>query len=158
MTTAMPTMQTPPAIRVEGKVFGQKRPLFTDFSVPLPPAAYDSGDEGGARLTLRALIACVVTEEVKAFTERQEARRLVQVLSRADIERGLMKGKIDLGGKQDAQPAEGDAAIATALLAFEDGLYYVFVDDAQQTDLDREVYLKPDSRMTFLRLVALAGG
>ncbi len=158
MTTATPTMQTPPTIRVEGKVFGQKRPLFTDFSVPLPPDVQDTTGAGGARLTLRDLIARVVTEEVKAFTERQEARRLVQVLSRADIERGLMKGKIDMGGKDDAQPADLQAAIATALLAFEDGLYYVFVDDAQQTDLDREVYLKPDSRMTFLRLVALAGG
>ena len=145
-------------IQVEGKVFGQKRPLFTDFSVPLPPLGWDATGQGGARITLRDLIARVVTEEVKAFTERREARRLVSVLSRADIERGIMKGKIDMGGKEDAQPLDGHAAISAALLAFEDGLYYVFVDDAQQTDLDGEVCLKSDSRMTFLRLVALAGG
>ena len=145
-------------LMVEGKVFGQKRPLFTDFSVPLPPEWQESGEAGGARITLRDLIARVVMAEVSAFQERQEQRRLVQVLSRADIERGLMKGKIDMGGKDEAQPVDMQAAITAALLAFEDGLYYVFVDDAQQTDLDGEVYLQAESRMTFLRLVALAGG
>ena len=43
-------------------------------------------------------------------------------------------------------------------MGFIDGLYYVFLDDVQQENLDERVYLKPNSRLTFLRLVALAGG
>ena len=151
-------MTVPDALKVEGKVFGQKRPLFTDFSVALPPDRL----AGGGRITLRALITCVVEAEVLAFEERQEQRRLVQILSRADIERGVMRGRIDMGGSaQSMTEKEGvdvDTSVATALLAFEDGLYYVFVDDVHQTELDQEIYLQPETHMTFLRLVALAGG
>ena len=43
-------------------------------------------------------------------------------------------------------------------MGFADGLYYVFLDGRQQLDLDEEVRLRPDSRLQFIRLVALAGG
>ena len=49
------------------------------------------------------------------------------------------------------------AAIATALEAFVDGLYLVVIDDVGYTDLDAIVSLKPDSRVTFIRLTFLAG-
>ncbi|HLV79635.1 MAG TPA: hypothetical protein VKT32_05110 [Chthonomonadaceae bacterium] len=142
------------SITIEGKVFGQKRPLFRDWAIPLEP---DAGT-GGERLTLRAFIARVVLEEVQAFKERQEHRRLVQALTQADIARGLMLGKVDMGGRDLLQEVDPQAAVDAALLAFEDGLYFVFVDEEQQTDLDREIFLRPDSKVTFLRLVALAGG
>lgn len=148
------------SIKIEGKVFGQRRPLFADFSVALPPDIVGSG----GRLTLRALISLVVEAEVVAFRERQEQRKFVHILSRADIERGIMKGKIDMGGhlianeERETQAVDMNDAVAIALLAFEDGLYYVFVNDVQYTELDQEIYLQPESRVTFLRLVALAGG
>ncbi len=41
---------------------------------------------------------------------------------------------------------------------FVDGFYFVFIDDEQQQYLDGEVYLKPNTHVTFLRLVPLAGG
>jgi len=141
-------------LTIEGKVFGQKRPLFSDFTVPMPPE-WESGSE---RLTLRGLITRIVQEEVRSFGERQEQRRLTQALSRADIERGLMRGKVDMGGKGAVQTVDVEAAVGEALLAFEDGLYYVFVDEQQQTELDREVSVQPGSHVMFLRLVALAGG
>lgn len=144
----------PGTITIEGKVFGQKRPLFSDWSLPLLP---EEGS-GGERLTLRSLIIRIVRAEVEAFHERQEQRRMVLALTQADITRGLMKGKIDMGGREEKQTVDPQAAVDTALLGFEDGLYYVFVDEEQQTDLDREVFLKPDSKVTFLRLVVLAGG
>jgi hypothetical protein len=53
---------------------------------------------------------------------------------------------------------DDDVAVAVALQAFEDGLYFVFLDGQQQEDLDAEVRLRPDSTLTFIRLVALAGG
>jgi hypothetical protein len=145
-------MQT--TITIEGKVFGQKRPLFEDWFLPLPPEADGEGD----RLTLRGLLTRIVLEEVNAFRERQEQRRTIQMLTQADIARGLMKGKVDMGGSDLVQEVDPQKAVETALLAFEDGLYYVFIDEEQQLELDREVYLKPNSKVTFLRLVALAGG
>jgi len=37
-------------------------------------------------------------------------------------------------------------------------LYFVFIDDVQQTDLDATVYVGEGSRLMFVRLVALIGG
>ena len=56
------------------------------------------------------------------------------------------------------QEVNVDEAIAVALQAFEDGLYFVFVDDVQQNQLDSEVFLNVNSKVMFLRLTALAGG
>lgn len=140
-------------LTVSGKALGRKKPLFADFSVPFPP---DLGD-GGA-LTLRDLISRVVRHEVDAFHQRQEDRKLLHALTAKQIEQGASKGKIDLGGRDLNQKVDVEQAIAVALEAFEDGLYLVVVDDQEQRSLDSQVFLKPDSRLTFLRLTMLAGG
>lgn len=141
-------------VMVEGKVAGQKRPLFTDWRIDLPPVWETSGD----RLKLRDLISAIVSKEVGEFKNRQEARKLDRIMSRAEIETGVVKGKIDPEAKDLKQVVNLEAAIATALEAFTDGLYFVFIDGIQQTNLESEVYLKPNSKVVFLRLTALAGG
>ena len=149
--------------RVEAKILGQRKPLFSDWSVELPPGT----SAGDGHCTLRALITQVVREEVRAYRERQEARRLARVLSREEIAVGVQSGKVDMGGARTDDPAaepmpvnpvDTDEAVATALQAFGDGLYYVFVDETQRQDLEESVRVRPDSRVTFLRLVPLAGG
>ena len=136
---------------VEAKLLGQRSPIFSGWRVELP-------ERGGDHLRLRDLITRVVLEEVEAFRKRQQERRLARVLAPADIEAGRFAGKIDSGERDLQQSVEPQAAVGAALQAFEDGLYYVFIDGAQQTGLDSEVWLKPESQLTFLRLVALAGG
>jgi hypothetical protein len=139
---------------VEGKVLGQKRPLFTDWHIELPPIWQRDGD----RIKLRDLITRVVFEEVEAFRKRQEERRFSRIMSRAEIEQGATSGKVDPGERDLKQEVNTDDAVGEALQAFEDGLYYVFIDGVQQTGLDSEVYLKTESKVAFIRLVALAGG
>jgi hypothetical protein len=140
---------------VEGKVAGQKRPLFEDREIPLPPEA----ERPGGQVLLRDLITRVVLEEVARFRERQEERRLIRVLTEGEIRQGVERGKIEMGGREEKEgEVDPQAAVETALLAFQDGLYYVFIDGDQKTDLDQAVSLKAESRVTFLRLVALAGG
>ena len=139
---------------VEGKVIGQKRPLFTDWHIELPPIDESQGDH----LRLRDLIRSIVTNEVDAFKARQEQRKLAQVMSKQKIEQEAQKGKVDPGEKDFQQSVDTEDAVTVALQAFEDGLYYVFIDDVQQTRLDDEVFLKNNSRVVFLRLTALAGG
>jgi hypothetical protein len=51
---------------VEAKVVGQKRPLFTDWRVELPPLDVNRGDH----LKLRDLITSIVIQEVEAFRLR----------------------------------------------------------------------------------------
>lgn len=139
---------------VEGKVIGQKRPLFTDWHIELPPIDESQGDH----LKLRDLIRSIVTNEVEAFKARQEQRKLAQVMSRQKIEQETKNGKVDPGEKDFQQSVDTEDAVTVALQAFEDGLYYVFIDDIQQTRLDDEVFLKNNSRVVFIRLTALAGG
>lgn len=140
-------------LSITGKALGRKKPLFADFSIPFPPELGDGGS-----LTLRDLIGRVVRHEVLAFRQRQEDRKVVHALTARQIEEGAARGKIDSGGRDLKQEVDVDDAIATALEAFEDGLYLVVVDEAEQRSLDNQVFLKPDSRVAFVRLVMLAGG
>jgi hypothetical protein len=142
------------SIMVEGKVAGQKRSLFTDWRIELPPLDENQGDH----LKLRDLITLIVMKEVEAFQLRQEERKLAQVMSQQEIERSVVTGKVDPGERDLQQQVIVDEAVGVALQAFEDGLYFVFVDDVQQTSLDSEVYLKTNSKVLFLRLTALVGG
>ena len=141
-------------ILVEGKAIGQKRPLFTDWHIELPPI-----DENmGGSLKLRDLIRSIVDKEVDAFRNRQEERRLARVMSRREIAQGVGRGKVDPGERDLEQAVDNEEAVAIALKAFEDGLYFVFIDEVQWTNLDSEVFLKTNSKVVFLRLTALVGG
>jgi hypothetical protein len=138
---------------ISGKALGRKKPLFADWSIPFPP---DLGH--GGSLTLRDLIGRVVRAEVDAFKERQQERRLFRALSERQIQEGAGKGKIEMGGSALDQKVDPDEAVATALEAFEDGLYLVVLDEQEQRSLGAQVYLQPDSKVAFVRLVMLAGG
>jgi len=142
------------AFTVEAKVVGQKRPLFADWQIELPPPDENQGDH----LKLRDLITSIVTKEVEGFKIRQEERKLARVMSRVEIEQDAVRGKIDPGEGDLQQQVNLDDAVAVALQAFEDGLYFVFIDEVQQTSLDSEVFLKTNSKVVFLRLTALVGG
>lgn len=122
------------------------------FSVPLPGAATDGG------LTLRELIALAVREELAAYSERRGERTFAQVLDEERLAAGKAAGRIDSGQRSTAPPPPADVGIATAIEAFEDGLFLVLVDGRQERELDAQVLVGPDSTVTFLRLVALAGG
>jgi hypothetical protein len=139
-------------VTVKGKIIGQSRAPFPDWSVVLA----SPGD--GTPLTLRELLRRVVSAEVDAFRLRQEERRLTRVLTPAALAEAAVRGKVDLGGHDLNHAVDPEAAVAVALQAFEDGLYFVFVDEQHQQDLDRAVPLREQSEILFLRLIPLAGG
>ncbi len=142
-------------ITVQGRALGSRRPLFADWSIPLPP---DLTGESGEGPTLRRLIAVIVRGEVEAFRSRAEARRLDRVLSREDIARSSARGKVDPAGKESPDQVDVEGAIHAAVQAFEDGLYLVIIDGQEHRDLDARIAVGPDSTVTFLRLTMLAGG
>ena len=151
-------MKSGNSIVVEGKQFGLGKALFPTWEMALPPVE----SSGIVSVSLRDLIARTVREEVAAFRARQEQRQFLHALSADQIQAGVAKGKVDVGGRGadgfGLQEVSEEQAIAGALQAFSDGLYFVFVDDAQKEQLDEMLTLRPGSRLTFLRLVALAGG
>jgi hypothetical protein len=142
-----------PVLTVTARVLGQKSAPASEFTVPLPPELADPPTP-----TLRELLAFLVEREVAAFHERQEARRLAVVLSPDDIAAGAARGKIDSGERDLGQRVDPVAAVATAIQSFEDGFYYVFLDDAQVEMLDAPLSVAANSRLLFVRLTPLAGG
>lgn len=136
-------------MRIEAKVVGGRRPLFepTEFDWP-----------ESRTLSLQELLTVVVEAEVAEFRERQAANRLIRVLTEEELAAGVLAGKVASGGADLDQEVDAAAAVATALEAFADGFYFVFVDDLQITDLEAEVTVSPASTLLFVRLVPLAGG
>ncbi|NLE38775.1 MAG: hypothetical protein GX621_12190 [Pirellulaceae bacterium] len=101
----------------------------------------------------------MVRQEVAAFQKRQRDRLALRVLTARQISDGVERGKVESGGSEiQPQDVDPDAAVGTAIQAFEDGLYFVVIDERQAEDLDRQIFLQPDSQITFIRLTLLAGG
>lgn len=145
------------SITICGKAAGARRPLFSDFAVPVPPSLHGGPGDGNDGFRLRDLITHVVRTEVARFRQRQEARRFLRVLSEREIEQGAARGKIEAGGSDLDQSVDEAGAIEAALQAFEDGLYLVVLDGEELRDLDQRISVGDDSTVTFVRLTFLAG-
>ena len=57
-----------------------------------------------------------------------------------------------------ADPTAREQAVAAALEGFRRNAFFVTVDDRQVTDLDAGILLRPETEITFIRLVPLRSG
>ena len=140
-------------LTVEARVLGQSRAKTAPWHVSLA-----SRVAPGGTLSLRDLLVAIVTQEVEAYRERREQRRLTAVLAPEEIARAAERGKVDMGGHDLGQPVSAADAISAALQAFEDRLYYVFLDGQQLLSLGEDITVRQGSHLLFVRLVALIGG
>ncbi|WP_231724453.1 hypothetical protein [Deinococcus actinosclerus] len=132
---------------VETKLLGRRTP-FERRPIPL------TGDTH----TLEQLLTALVEHELAAYHERQSGVGVLRVLTERELEDAALTGRVAVGPQDRAATVTPDEATRTALTAFRDGLYYVFLNDEQLTDLSAPVTLRPDSTLLLLRLTALAGG
>lgn len=139
-------------VQVETKALGSRAELLPKFDLPLP------ADATSAPFTLRQLIDLTVRHEVAAFDERRRARNLPQVLGERALESGVASGAVRSGQRPTAPPPSADEAVRAAIEGFGDGLFLVLVDGTRREQLDEPLTLTPTSTVTYLRLVALAGG
>ena len=115
------------AFKVEAAVPGRRRELDLPVDRAVP---------------LRAVVEAVVRAEVDAFRRRAEEQRFVRVLT----DRALADGAVRRGGPDAASEVDADQAVATALLAHDDGLYKVIVDDERRaSQLPRPLRLLADA-------------
>lgn len=135
-------------LTISGKVLGKSQNLFTTWQMDVPASP----------LTLAQLLTQIVRSEVAAFQARQTERQLTKVLGLVEIEAGAAAGKVSSGGSEIDRVVDAAGAVETALQAFQDGFYLVFIDDEQQEDLQAVVTLKTTSELLFLRLTPLVGG
>jgi hypothetical protein len=104
------------------------------------------------RLTVRELIRSRVYQEVQDFNLKQPEffRGLVQP---TDTEQTLNGFKLRKRRLLDWKPQ-----FEKALSAFEARQILILVDDHQAMSLDEEIELRPETRVSFLRLTLLVGG
>jgi len=141
------------AVRVRAKVTGHRRrgERERDLTLALPPGP----------VTPRQIIEAAVTAEVAAYQARAGEASLVRVLTDRVLSRELEQGAVRMGDtapagpEAPAGPVDVAAAVATALLAFDDGIFRVFVGDHEAVG---PVELPDGADVLFLRLVPLAGG
>jgi hypothetical protein len=102
------------------------------------------------QVSVRELIRCRVYQEVTEHNARRAGTR--RPLIEPTAAERLLNGP--------ARPGRVDweEQYARALRAFERNGFLLLLNNRQLTDLDEVVELRPATRITFLRLVPLAGG
>ena len=106
----------------------------------------------GETVSVRELIRLRVFQEVEEYNHKQPAvfRMLVQP---GDTERTL-------NGYRFHKPRQVDPQVQyeKAIQAFEGNGFLVLVDDKQVESLNEEIALRPETSVSFLKLVPLVGG
>ncbi|HLI70790.1 MAG TPA: hypothetical protein VKV19_13610 [Ktedonobacteraceae bacterium] len=124
-------------------------------------------DLSGRKTTVADLIQQTVEEQVRELQRKQamkseEAYRIIerQYLTSSDIAAQASEGIISLSRKRQEGPLRGEVADAVrhAWRAFEQRAYLVIIAGKIARSLEEELILRPDSKITFLRLVPLVGG
>src|SRR5690606_5352666 len=102
------------------------------------------------------LIGCV-KNQVEAFNKKRLEVNVIGILSPAEIQEQAQSGKVDFGEINNKDLANLEKAIDNVLLAFKDGLFVVFVDDDEITDLKTPLELTSNSVIAFIRMTFLVG-
>jgi hypothetical protein len=108
-------------------------------------------------VTLRELIGAIVTKNVRHFNEKLKKERLVDYLTDKEIEDKLTVGKVSFGELHNEAKQSLSKALETAYLAYEDGIYRVFIGENEAGQLDEALELRDEDVLTFIKLTMLAG-
>ncbi len=119
------------------------------------------------RLTVAELIRRTVEEQVRELAVRRklDAEQARRALDRQYFTDKEIVARSERGGVNDPSQRTSSLAeirpqeeVRKALRAFEAGSYFVTVDGRQVERLDEVIELRPDSKVTFIRLMPLVGG
>jgi hypothetical protein len=149
----MPDMTV--AVKVTATITGHRRRGVREHELTLELAP--------GEVPARRLIEAAVAAEVSAFQARAEENSFVRVLSVSGLREDLARGAVRLGDPEaealETEAPDVDVASATeaALLAFDDGIFKVFVGE-REVEAGTPAWLEDGASVLFLRLVPLAGG
>ena len=137
------------AVRVRATVTGHRRHGVREHELAL---ALPAGP-----VTARQIIEAAVAAEVVAYEARTAEAALVRVLTEKSLLTDLGRGAVRMGQDVPPGPVDLAAAVEAALLAFDDGIFKIFVGD-YEVEGTVPVGLTDGAAVLFLRLVPLAGG
>lgn len=106
--------------------------------------------------TTKDLITELVKINVEKFNKKIDDKDTLSIMTNEYIAEAARSGKIGDEVHGDKK-ANLEKALDTAYLAFEDGLYCIFINDEQTEKLDDSLNLKDGDILTFIRLTMLAG-
>ncbi|MDF2789344.1 MAG: hypothetical protein K0S80_2442 [Neobacillus sp.] len=107
--------------------------------------------------TLRELITEIIGKNVESYNNRKLDSMLFAYLSFDEIESQVSTGKVGFGHRVNEQQADAAKAVETAMLAFTDGLYRVFIGDVEIESLDGRIAVNEGDVLTFIRFTMLSG-
>ncbi len=107
--------------------------------------------------TVAELIQAVVKEQVENYLQKPDEKSILPALSKAETDEMIESGKVHFGIIQKNKIPDIVEAQKTALQAFEDGMYAVFADEDELTDLNQSLRINETMLFTFIRLTFLAG-
>lgn len=107
--------------------------------------------------SLRDVIQQIVCAQVDAYNRKAVDQPIFHYLSSEAIEDEAETGKVGFGDRRNSEVADVGEAIEAAMKAFEDGIYRVFIEEDEQTDLDVPLVIKDGAKLTFIRFTMLAG-
>lgn len=125
------------------------------LSKPKEELGYIGYEVDGAPEDLRELITALVRANVREYNARVKKGDSPRPLGEDEISRRALLGKIAFGINYSGRLADEDKAVETALSAYEDGLFRVFMGDKELTELSDAVSLS--ETFTFIRLTMLTG-
>ena len=131
-------------LQINVKQLGRKRDVLAPVQYELPQKPQ----------TLRELLHLLAAHEVARYSTPT-----VKIFSETDLQaRSEINGRIVFAPQSDERHTVDVAeAQSIAIQAFEDGLYRVFINDDEAADLDSNLALNENDRITILRLTMLAG-
>ena len=106
--------------------------------------------------TTKDLITELVKINVEKFNKKIDDKDILSIMTNEHIAEAARSEKIGDEVHGDKK-ANLEKALDTAYLAFEDGLYCIFINDEQSEKLDDILDLKDGDILTFIRLTMLAG-
>ena len=109
--------------------------------------------------TVEALIRESVHTCVTAYNDRvrKSENGSPVSLSAEDIENMSEVGKIAFGINYGGKETDEQSAADTALQAYEDGLFRIFIGDNEAGELSSEINISEGERVTFIKLTMLTG-
>ena len=106
--------------------------------------------------TTKDLITELVKINVEKFNKKIDDKDILSIMTNEYIAEAVRAGKIGDEVHGDKK-ANLEKALDTAYLAFEDGLYCIFINDEQTEKLEDNLALKDGDVLTFIKLTMLAG-
>ncbi|UPK44842.1 MULTISPECIES: hypothetical protein [Paenibacillus] len=129
------------------KSLGKRKPALAKQAAELPETTN----------TLRQLIKNMVAQQVKTTQHKKNDAEWLAYLMPEDIQEQAAAGKVGFGAIYNDGVPDVEGAMATAVTAYEDGLFKVFLNDEELQGLDEPLILQEDDNVVFIRFTMLAG-